>query len=193
MRHDTFPAPSTVSEQAQEWLAFDKSELTYPALDDTGGWLALAEEADRSAARRFPVADLPVTVEDLDVDGVAVYAARPEGVEEAADEPVYLWMHPGGLVVGGGDACRMTTARTASNAGLLVWGVDYRLPPLHPYPAGLDDALAVYRRLLRDRDPARVFVGGDSMRREHRRGPSVARQGRRAADARGPGAQHPAG
>ncbi|WP_410623465.1 alpha/beta hydrolase [Amycolatopsis sp. cmx-8-4] len=162
MRHDTFPAPSTVSEQAQEWLAFDKGELTYPALDDAGGWLALAEEANRSTARRFPVADLPVTVEDLDVDGVTVYAARPEGVEEAADEPVYLWMHPGGLVVGGGDACRMTTARTASNAGLLVWGVDYRLPPLHPYPAGLDDALAVYRRVLRDRDPARVFVGGDS-------------------------------
>ncbi|WP_328616868.1 alpha/beta hydrolase [Amycolatopsis sp. NBC_00355] len=162
MRTDTFPAPATVSEQAQDWLALDQGELTYPALDDTAGWLALAEEANRSTARRFPVAELPVTVEDLDVDGVTVYAARPDGVGKAADEPVFLWMHPGGLVVGGGDACRLTTARTASGTGLLVWGVDYRLPPRHPYPAGLDDALAVYRHLLRDHDPSRVFVGGDS-------------------------------
>ena len=46
--------------------------------------------------------------------------------------------------------------------GVLTWGVDYRLPPLHPYPAALEDAIAVYRRVVRDRGPSRVFVGGDS-------------------------------
>ncbi len=161
MSERTFPAPSTVSEQARAWLAVDVGELSYPAAEDTDAWLAMAEQANRSTARRFPIAELPVAVEDLDVDGATVYAARPHGVEEA-DEPVFLWMHPGGLLVGGGDACRATTARTALSTGMLTWGLDYRLPPLHPYPAALDDAIAGYRRLVRDRGPARVFVGGDS-------------------------------
>ncbi|WP_020640536.1 alpha/beta hydrolase [Amycolatopsis balhimycina] len=162
MSERRFPAPSTVSEQARAWLAVDGGELSYPAAEDTEAWLAMAEQANRSTARRFPISELPVTVEDLDVDGATVYAARPDGVEEKADEAVFLWMHPGGLLVGGGDACRATTARTALSMGMLVWGVDYRLPPLHPHPAALDDAIAVYRRLLRDRDPSRVFAGGDS-------------------------------
>jgi monoterpene epsilon-lactone hydrolase len=162
MSERTFPAPSTVSEQARAWLAVEGGELSYPAAGDTGAWLAMAEQANRSTVRRFPISELPVRVDDLGVDGATVYAARPDGVEEKADEPVLLWMHPGGLLVGGGDACRATTARTALSTGLLTWGLDYRLPPLHPYPAALDDAIAAYRRLVRDRGPSRVFVGGDS-------------------------------
>ena len=162
MSERTFPAPSTVSEQARTWLAFDGGELSYPAYEDTEAWLALAEQANRSTVRRFPISELPVHVEDLDVDGATVYAARPHGVEARPDQAVFLWMHPGGLLVGGGDACRATTAGTALSTGMLTWGLDYRLPPLHPYPAALDDALAAYRRLLRDRGPSRVFVGGDS-------------------------------
>ena len=162
MSERTFPAPSTVSAQAQEWLAFDGGELSYPAPEDTDAWLAMVEQANRSTVARFPISELPVAVEELDVNGVAVYAARPHGVPEKADEPVFLWMHPGGLLVGGGDACRATTCRTALSTSMLVWGVDYRLPPLYPYPAALDDTIAVYRRVLADRDPSRVFVGGDS-------------------------------
>ncbi|WP_410598997.1 alpha/beta hydrolase [Amycolatopsis sp. lyj-90] len=162
MSERTFPAPSTVSEQARTWLAAARGELTYPAFEDTRAWLAMVEQANRSTARRFPISDLPVTVDDFDVDGVTVYAARPHGVEERADEPVFLWMHPGALLVGGGDACRVTTGRAALSTRMLTWGVDYRLPPLHPYPAALDDVVAVYRRAIRDRDPSRIFVGGDS-------------------------------
>ncbi|GAA1616871.1 alpha/beta hydrolase [Actinoplanes couchii] len=151
-----FPAPATISEQAQAWLAVDGGELTYPAADDTEAWLAMAEQANRSTVRRFPISDIPVHTENI--EGVTVYAAQPP----ETGGPLLLWMHPGGLLVGGGPACRVTTARTAASMGLLTWGVDYRMPPLHPYPAALDDALAVYRRVVHDRDPARVFVGGDS-------------------------------
>ncbi|MFD2466241.1 alpha/beta hydrolase [Amycolatopsis silviterrae] len=159
MSEHPFPAPSTVSEQARAWLAFDVGELAYPAADDTGGWLAMAAQANQSTARRFPIADLPVTVEEFEADAAVGYAAKPHGADDGA---VFLWMHPGGLLVGGGEACRATTARTALSTGMLVWGVDYRLPPLHPYPAALDDAMSVYRRALRERDPSQVYVGGDS-------------------------------
>jgi epsilon-lactone hydrolase len=46
--------------------------------------------------------------------------------------------------------------------GMLHWAVDYRMPPLHPYPAALDDCMAVYRKLLEERSPHDIFVGGGS-------------------------------
>jgi acetyl esterase/lipase len=36
------------------------------------------------------------------------------------------------------------------------------MPPDHPYPAALDDCLAVYRQLLRDHPPDQLVVGGTS-------------------------------
>ncbi|WP_279630242.1 alpha/beta hydrolase [Amycolatopsis circi] len=140
MSERAFPAPSTVSEQARAWLAFDVGELAYPAADDIDGWLALAAQANQSTAQRFPISEMPVSVEGFEAGNAVGYTARPHGVD---DEAVFLWLHPGGLLVGGGDACRATTARTALSMGMLVWGVDYRLPPRHPHPAALNDAMSV--------------------------------------------------
>jgi acetyl esterase/lipase len=36
------------------------------------------------------------------------------------------------------------------------------MPPLHPYPAALDDCLAVYRHALKERPPTKIIVSGAS-------------------------------
>ena len=51
---------------------------------------------------------------------------------------------------------------TSTRVGARVWAVDYRMPPDHPFPAGLDDCLTVYRVLLEDHDPHEIIVGGAS-------------------------------
>jgi epsilon-lactone hydrolase len=52
--------------------------------------------------------------------------------------------------------------RMAKTVGTLLVSVDYRMPPDHPFPTGLDDCVAFYRMLLRDHAPSDIIVGGGS-------------------------------
>jgi acetyl esterase/lipase len=71
-----------------------------------------------------------------------------------------LYLHGGGYF-----ACSPQTHRSITGAyairGLSVFTPDYRLAPEHPFPAALEDALAVYRAML-TRFPAGFALGGDS-------------------------------
>ena len=82
-----------------------------------------------------------------------------EGVTPRA---TLLYLHGGGYV-----ACSPRTHRPITSGfarrGLNVFAPDYRLAPEHPFPAAIDDAVAVWRDLLA-RAPGEPppFVGGDS-------------------------------
>ena len=84
-----------------------------------------------------------------------------------AGEPLLVYYHGGGWVIGDldthDDPCRFL----AAHAGVRVLSVDYRLAPEHPFPAAAEDALAAFEwaRANAERlgsDPARIGVGGDS-------------------------------
>jgi acetyl esterase/lipase len=110
--------------------------------------------AGRSAAA-------PVTVHERDLGGGRVYEITPAGVSDD-DQRVYLDIHGGGFIWGGGELCRTMAVGTALRMGARVWAVDYRMPPDHPFPAALDDCLAAYRALLDERSPEQIIVGGAS-------------------------------
>jgi epsilon-lactone hydrolase len=121
---------------------------------------------DQSAANDLVMkllgqAPADVDIEEVEVEGVPTFVASPRG-HAAADPRVFLDVHGGALVGGGGDMCRMTTMRAADRFGLRVYAPDYGLPPERPYPAALDDCLVVYRGLLRDHRPEEIAVGGGS-------------------------------
>ena len=116
----------------------------------------LAREA--AAARLFRMA-VGVKVEAGRVAGRDVEWLRPE---VQAGPGVLLYLH-GGAYTGG--SC-ITHRALASRLGLAAKHttllLDYRLAPEHPFPAALDDALAVYQQ-LRQSDPATpIALAGDS-------------------------------
>jgi acetyl esterase len=79
---------------------------------------------------------------------------------------VLVYLHGGGWICGSPRTHRKLACRFAE-AGQLVFNIDYRLAPEHPFPTPFEDCLAAVRWAAREAprfggDPARLAVGGDS-------------------------------
>ncbi len=156
------PIPEFLSEPARAVLAEPRVEVPFPALDDTEGWLRRIETANAASRAQYVGVDFGVQAEEREIAGVPTYVLRADNGRDDDATPVYLDIHGGGLIYGGGDVARLSCSRTAASTGLVHWAVDYRVPPLHPFPAALDDVTAVYRALLDERHPSDIVVGGGS-------------------------------
>ncbi|MGV9800718.1 alpha/beta hydrolase [Mycobacterium sp. NPDC003449] len=81
--------------------------------------------------------------------------------------PAVVYCHSGAFVLGNLDIDHVQCVELAGRGACTVISVDYRLAPEHPYPAGLDDAIAVLDRVVAtaadlDVDPDRIAVAGSS-------------------------------
>lgn len=157
--------PSTVSAQARAHLSTYAANprMTWPAATDIAAWRDLiAQRAILFAPiveRMSANAVSPVAGEVI--AGVPCYVSRPADWDESTGT-VYLYVHGGAFVFGGGDFARAHAANNADRLGALCVSVDYAMPPDHPFPAAPRDCVAVYEALL-DRYPAdRIVIGGSS-------------------------------
>lgn len=100
-------------------------------------------------------------VEPIDVVRVFCDWLRMPGVSESR---VLLYLHGGAYVAGSARSHRELAARLGEAAGARVLSVDYRLAPEFPFPAALDDVLAIYRWVLEEEaiDPTQLALVGDS-------------------------------
>lgn len=156
------PAPRFLSDLARAGLEVPIVRMPNPAVDDAAGWAAMIEQSDAMIAEMLGGMSLPMTSVLRQIGGVPTYVVVPEGAAAGYDSPVYLSIHGGALIMGGGDLTRVMTEISAMSAPIMHWAPDYRMPPAHPYPAALDDVVAVYRALLEVRDPSQIVVGGGS-------------------------------
>jgi acetyl esterase len=100
------------------------------------------------------------SVSDATAAGVPVRVYRPQA-EGAL--PAIVHLHGGGWVLGDLDTHDAVCRDLAAGSGCAVVAVDYRLAPEHPFPAALEDSLAVVRAVDElGLDPERVAVFGDS-------------------------------
>ena len=120
-----------------------------------------------AAAARPPVPPgLEVTDTQAGHDGHAV-PVRVYRHRAAGTRGTLLYAHGGGWVGGRVGTHDASCAAIAADAGCHVVSIDYRLAPEHPYPAALDDSVAVARWVTGPRAPAwvdasRLAIGGDS-------------------------------
>jgi len=94
---------------------------------------------------------------------VRIYRGGPS----KSSAPALIYCHAGGFVLGNLDTDHRQCVELARRGRCTVVSVDYRLAPEHPYPAALDDAIAVLRWVAAHAtelgvDAARLGVAGSS-------------------------------
>jgi epsilon-lactone hydrolase len=160
----TIRVPASISPQAQRALAAVRPGTSYPPVEDHDAWRKWQQYMDSTVAPMFmsATANLPVTTDTIELNGVTTYVSRPNELEADLRGCALLEIHGGALVVMGGEICKRQGAVAALRMGLNTYSVDYRMPPDHPYPAALDDCLAAYRALLQRHPAERIVVAGSS-------------------------------
>jgi len=96
---------------------------------------------------------------DIDVEIVTVGGVPCERLNRAATGGALLYLHGGGYCVGSPRTHRELAGRLARVANRVCIVPDYRLAPEHPFPAGLDDAFAVYQTLYQTAELPPVLAG----------------------------------
>ena len=95
--------------------------------------------------------------------GVPVEWVVPRASAGQEPQATCVYFHGGAFVMGGLHSHRDMAAILARKAGIRMLMVDYRLAPEHPFPAALDDAMAVWRALLdRGLPNQQLLLAGDS-------------------------------
>ncbi|MFK7976566.1 MAG: alpha/beta hydrolase [Halioglobus sp.] len=122
--------------------------------------------AARSAAGKISLAQLGqqlnTTITRDTVAGVPVHRVEPAAVSAADTNRLFIYLHGGAYVFGGGDAAVMEGAMISALTGVRALSVDYRMPPDHPSPAAAEDVVAVYAELLKTYEPKAIAMGGTS-------------------------------
>jgi len=154
---DTEPFGPWVSAEAKARFAEHLSESAAP--------VDLAEARPFFAAYNQRLLDkaldkYPVEICEASVAGVTIYDVVPAG--DASKSSVLLCLHGGAFMWGEGPGALLEAVPIAAVSGMRVIAVDYRLAPEHVYPAAVDDAVAVYRWLIEEVDPARIGIYGCS-------------------------------
>ena len=151
------PMPATISPEAQTWL----ESLTHT----TPGPETLAERRARTDAWRAQDSAearklYPVNVEEATTAGVRTDIITPMTMPAGNKTRVLINLHGGGF---NSDSGSLIEGVPISNlAKMKVVSVYYRLAPENPFPAAVDDVVAVYKELLKTYKPHSIGIFGTS-------------------------------
>ena len=105
---------------------------------------------------------LGVTMEPTVIGGVKGFVFTPKTMPDAHRNQLIINVHGGGYVYGPGEAGTAEAMLMAAYGGYKVIEFDYRMPPDAPYPAAMDDAMAVWKAALAMQEPSRMAIVGTS-------------------------------
>ena len=151
------PVPASLSRQARHWLS--------EPVPDAGPEQSLAER--RASTDKWAIGAsqdwqklYPATLTEEKIAGVPVRIVVPANLATGSKDKVLLNLHGGGFNSDSGSYTE--TIPMAGMTGIKVVAVLYRLAPEFPFPAALDDSIAVYKELLKTYKPDHIVVYGTS-------------------------------
>jgi acetyl esterase/lipase len=142
------PVPRTISPQAQERVATGATWAPGPNSPETPQLIAKAREL-------YPVKDEAQTIA-----GIPVRIFTPLSVPASKSDRVLINFHGGGFM---SDASSFLESIPIANlTQTKVISVYYRLASQAPFPAAVDDAVAVYKEVLKTYKPSKIAIYGTS-------------------------------
>ncbi|MGA9061889.1 MAG: alpha/beta hydrolase fold domain-containing protein [Terracidiphilus sp.] len=151
------PIPTTISPEAQKMLASPAPDQAPPeSLAERRAHLETYTAAGRAAWTKI----CPNQIVESKIAGVPVRIVTPYGMPAENRNKVLMDLHGGGFNADSGSY--QESIPIASYTGIKVVAVLYRLMPEHPFPAAIDDAVAVYRELLKTYSPKHIVIYGTS-------------------------------
>jgi acetyl esterase/lipase len=158
------PLDPIIAEMERRWR-----DSGIPGIYAGGSGPVSRERARNIRALLYPKPKLPAgRIERAELSGpngpIVVEMVWPADGEPTG---TLVYFHGGGFIIGDIDSHQAHAIRFANTAKVVVVNVDYRLAPEHPFPQGVDDAIAATRwtsanlgRLAGTGKP--LAVGGDS-------------------------------
>ena len=160
----TIPTPTTVSPEMQKAIsqAWKGSASTVTLTNEQ--WKELARRTNENVEKSLPSMreQLHVTVGSKRMGGVRIYSAKPETIAEGNRQRLLVHVHGGAYVFYGGEAATTEAILMAHHGKIEVISVDYRMPPDFPFPAALDDSVAVWKEVMKSHTPRNVGLFGSS-------------------------------
>ena len=151
------PVPKTISPEAQAMLARRVPDTAKPETLDqrrtgTDKWQIGAGEKSRAI--------YPVKIESQTIAGVPVRVVDPVDAPPMHPDRLLINLHGGGFSSDSGSFTESIPIANLTHTRVIA--VLYRLAPEHPFPAAVDDVVAVYREVLKTYKPANIGIYGTS-------------------------------
>lgn len=151
------PIPDTISPEAQKVVA--------RRIPDTNKPQSLAERRSQTdtwqnaTGKRFQEM-YPCQIQEQTMAGVKVRVITPDNIAQDKREHLLINLHGGGFNSDSGSLTEsIPVAHLAQTKTIAVL---YRLAPEYPFPAAVDDAIAVYKEALKTYKPEHIGIFGTS-------------------------------
>ena len=151
------PIPKTISPEAQK-------SLTRPMSDSAPEPTVAEDRKQAEDEQEYLAKDMqqmyPTTLARDTIASVQVRIITPSNIPTENRDRVLLNVHGGGFQADWGSVSE--TVPIASLTKTKVVAVLYRLSPENPFPAAVDDTVAVYKELLKTYKPQKIVLYGTS-------------------------------
>ena len=151
------PVPADLSRQSRYWLSTPVPDASppEPLAERRAGTDKWALTASQDWQKLYPA-----TLTEEKIAGVPVRIVVPAELPDANKDKVLLNLHGGGFNSDSGSFTE--TIPMAGMTKIKCVAVLYRLAPEFPFPAALDDSIAVYKELLKTYKPDHIVIYGTS-------------------------------